>query len=176
MSQLDDDEGRQAVPDADVEAREEEGEDGDDPNGPASDDYLTEEEVRQLEEPIVEGPELQEDDSGLRELNVFVGTWNMNNKALGESLLGWLEIGLTTDNVPPDVMVVGLQEMDLAPAAFVSLETKRGVDWGNWLVKQSDGLCEGGNGYVLVCSRQLVGVAIFMLVRKGLGVQIGVRL
>ncbi|TPX35138.1 hypothetical protein SmJEL517_g02381 [Synchytrium microbalum] len=91
-------------------------------------------------------------------INVFVGTYNVNGRIVTESLAPWLN----TD-CDPDILVIGLQEMDLTTEAHMLLtdSTKDSL----WTKAVVDGLGEKGGQYSKVASKQLVGMLIIMLAR-----------
>jgi len=57
----------------------------------------------------------------LRTCNVFLGTWNVNSKAPGGTCLKkWLTTGSA---MPPDLYVIGFQEVNVRP------ESEREQEW-----------------------------------------------
>ena len=62
----------------------------------------------------------------LKQMNVFLGTYNVNGQPPTSGLADWLSID--TDP-PPDIYAVGFQELDLSKEAFVFNETPREDEW-----------------------------------------------
>lgn len=62
----------------------------------------------------------------VRKLSVVVGTWNVNQKVPGAdcSMEEWLHLDLD-----PDIIAVGLQEIDMTAQAMIKQETDASVDW-----------------------------------------------
>jgi hypothetical protein len=62
----------------------------------------------------------------IRKLSVVVGTWNVNQKVPTAdcSMEEWLHLDLD-----PDIIAVGLQEIDMTAQAMIKQETDASVDW-----------------------------------------------
>ncbi|KAI3633286.1 hypothetical protein MIR68_008233 [Amoeboaphelidium protococcarum] len=56
------------------------------------------------------------------ELNVFIGTWNVNDKLCKDSLRTWL-------SEQSDIYVIGLQEMDMSTESVLLTETPKQLQW-----------------------------------------------
>jgi hypothetical protein len=70
---------------------------------------------------------------------------------------------------PPDVVFVGLQEVDMSPLCLVSPsgETERGTAWQQHLTLQlNKHVAADGDAYVLIAAAQLCTVAAFAFVRS----------
>uniref|UniRef100_A0A914XC10 Inositol polyphosphate-related phosphatase domain-containing protein n=1 Tax=Plectus sambesii TaxID=2011161 RepID=A0A914XC10_9BILA len=59
-------------------------------------------------------------------MTVFVGTYNVNGQAPVVNLSPWLAYGLEE---PPDMYVLGFQELDLSQQAFLFDSTAREAEW-----------------------------------------------
>eukprot|EP01065_Artemidia_motanka_P002778 TRINITY_DN11309_c0_g2_i6.p1 TRINITY_DN11309_c0_g2~~TRINITY_DN11309_c0_g2_i6.p1 ORF type:complete len:543 (+),score=120.39 TRINITY_DN11309_c0_g2_i6:74-1630(+) len=90
-------------------------------------------------------------------LSVAVCSWNVGERrpppGMGEWLLG--------DGAPPDIVAVGLQELDMSAAAIVKEATSSRHAW-------LDALQEHLPGYKLVGARQLVGLLLAVYTRQHL--------
>ncbi|EFX84231.1 hypothetical protein DAPPUDRAFT_209751 [Daphnia pulex] len=61
----------------------------------------------------------------LRQITIFLGTYNVNGQPPTSGLADWLSI----DKDPPDIYAVGFQELDLSKEAFLFNETPREEEW-----------------------------------------------
>ena len=87
---------------------------------------------------------------------LFVGTWNVNGKKPGEELDPWLN-----SSEPADIYAVGFQELDLSAEAFLLNNTTRSAPWEQHI---ETALSKRGD-YVLITSKQLVGILLTVYVR-----------
>jgi hypothetical protein len=102
-------------------------------------------------------------------LNIFIGTWNVNghNTSLSsvstENLEEWLGLGISQNNIIPDIYVIGFQEV-------VSLTGKSvwNADESNMLAWQKTILqfIRRHYKFILLRSYQLVGIVLCVFVRE----------
>lgn len=91
-----------------------------------------------------------------------MGTWNVNGQEVVESLAPWLHVA---GDEKPDMIFVGLQEMDRSAEAYVVPVSGREAVW-NALLMQA--LQDEEERYVLVTSKSLVGIYASMFIREEL--------
>lgn len=58
---------------------------------------------------------------------VFCGTWNVNGQPPTESLHNWLQP--REDMQPPDIYIIGFQELDLSKNAYIFTDSVREDEW-----------------------------------------------
>lgn len=93
---------------------------------------------------------------------LWLGSWNVNGKRPGESLVPWL---FPRDDVPPpDIIAVGFQELDLGADALLFGSTGRSEPWHDELLAA---LSKHGE-YSLLASRQLVGILTIVFIKTNL--------
>ena len=93
-----------------------------------------------------------------RTMVVFAGTWNVNGQAPPASLERWLVV----PGLAPDIYCVGFQELDLSASALMLRDTSQAPPWQ--LAIQAT--LRGVGDYVLLQKKQLVGILLFVYVRR----------
>ncbi|GAM18525.1 hypothetical protein SAMD00019534_017000, partial [Acytostelium subglobosum LB1] len=90
---------------------------------------------------------------------MFLGTWNVNGKKPTESLDQWLG---GANPMAPDIYAIGFQELDLTAEALLLGDTTRALPWEHAITQtlQTQG------DYIKLTSRQLVGILLFVYVKK----------
>ncbi|KAN0097411.1 SacI homology domain containing protein [Tylopilus felleus] len=105
--------------------------------------------------------------SSTRSCSIFVGTWNVNGRPPSDSLTPWL---FPRDNfLEPDIFVLGFQEIVLLTAQQIvqtDPETRR--VWEHKIMETINGRSKTSGEYVLLRSEQLVGTALFVIVKSEL--------
>lgn len=99
------------------------------------------------------------------EINVFVGTWNLNAKAPGESLLPWLmPPGMTEE---PDIYAIGFQEIvPLSPQQILLTDPAKLRLWEGVILDTLGRRPDKRSDYLIMRSEQLVGTALVILVKS----------
>ncbi|KAM7452960.1 hypothetical protein BLSTO_06299 [Blastocystis sp. subtype 1] len=107
----------------------------------------------------------------IRDLKLWLGTWNVNGKKIDENINIWLT-GSVTGKPTADIYVVGLEEMVDLTATTVVLESqsqKRAAVWVEMVEKALNRTAKSEETtYVLVEQQILVGVFLCVYVRKSL--------
>ncbi|ORX35824.1 DNase I-like protein [Piromyces finnis] len=98
----------------------------------------------------------------LKKINIFIGTWNVNGRDPECSLKGWLN---SYKHKIPDIYVIGLQEMDLSKEAYIVSNNEKENHWSE---KIEEGINSLNKKYVKIASQQMVGICVFVYVRKEL--------
>ena len=113
-------------------------------------------------------PELREAEySQPVQLNVFCGTWNVNNKILADvGLDEWLFPG---GQPQIDIFAIGFQEIvELNPVNVTIDGSKSQNRSGYWRDRINESLASHGKKYTLIISRNLVGILFFIFVEESL--------
>eukprot|EP01028_Stygiella_incarcerata_P008489 TRINITY_DN3701_c0_g1_i2.p1 TRINITY_DN3701_c0_g1~~TRINITY_DN3701_c0_g1_i2.p1 ORF type:complete len:754 (+),score=198.34 TRINITY_DN3701_c0_g1_i2:598-2859(+) len=92
---------------------------------------------------------------------VHVGTWNVNSKKTDEDINHWLRV-----DKAPDIIAIGLQEIDMTAGALVAQETAYGKYWNEKLHECVRRHAPPAVSYVEVESKQLVGLFVIVFVRS----------
>jgi len=100
----------------------------------------------------------EEQFTDLQTFSIFVGTWNVNGQSPAEPLSGWL----AGDQDPPDIYVIGFQELDLSKEAFVFLESPKEEEWSRAVAA---GLHPAAT-YVMVRLVRLVGMMLLVYTKQ----------
>eukprot|EP00002_Diphylleia_rotans_P000038 TRINITY_DN10019_c0_g1_i1.p1 TRINITY_DN10019_c0_g1~~TRINITY_DN10019_c0_g1_i1.p1 ORF type:complete len:592 (+),score=101.75 TRINITY_DN10019_c0_g1_i1:86-1861(+) len=107
--------------------------------------------------------ERQADYTDLKDFRITVCTWNVNSKLTeGGLFASLLKI---TDNPPPDIIVVGLQEIDMSAEAVLLNDVSKGKPWESLLTSDVNSTA---TKYDRVASKQLAGVFMIVFLRKEL--------
>ncbi|MBN3294257.1 I5P2 phosphatase, partial [Polypterus senegalus] len=95
-----------------------------------------------------------------KDYRFFVGTYNVNGQSPKESLLPWLKGGTE----PPDIYLVGFQELDLSKEAFIFSDTPKEQEWSKAV---HEGL-HPESKYAMIKVIRLVGIMLLFYVKKEL--------
>ncbi|KAL0949308.1 hypothetical protein HGRIS_009384 [Hohenbuehelia grisea] len=105
--------------------------------------------------------------STTKKCTIFVGTWNVNGKPPSESLLPWLFPREGIDE--PDMFVLGFQEIvPLTAQQIVQTDPEKKRVWEGKLIETLERRPHKQSSYVVLRSEQLVGTALFILVKSEL--------
>ncbi|KIY47483.1 DNase I-like protein [Fistulina hepatica ATCC 64428] len=103
--------------------------------------------------------------STTKHCTIFAGTWNVNGRAPSESLLPWL---FPRDSIP-DIFVLAFQEIvPLTASQILQTDPEKRHVWETAIMKTLDQRPHKKCDYVLLRSEQLVGTALFVLVKAEL--------
>lgn len=100
------------------------------------------------------------------EITLFAGTWNLNARAPGESLLPWL----MPDHMQsgPDIYALGFQEIvPLSPQQILLTDPAKLKTWET-VISDELSRVPGKGDYIILRSEQLVGTALIILVKSHL--------
>ncbi|PWN44254.1 hypothetical protein IE81DRAFT_27792 [Ceraceosorus guamensis] len=109
--------------------------------------------------------------SSTRELDIFVGTWNLAGRApMGESLLPWLfPQGQGEASKEADIIALGFQEVvPLTPQQILMTDPDKIRVWESVLVDALHKRPNKRGDYILLRSEQLVGSALVIFVKDTL--------
>ncbi|KAJ8515324.1 hypothetical protein ONZ45_g7241 [Pleurotus djamor] len=105
--------------------------------------------------------------SSTKQCTIFVGTWNVNGRAPSESLNPWLFPRDGLDD--PDIFVLGFQEIvPLTAQQIVQTDPEKRRIWETKILETLESNPNKRSNYVLLRSEQLVGTALFVLVKAEL--------
>lgn len=111
----------------------------------------------------------------LENLKILAGTWNVaEGRASQDSLISWL--GCAASDA--DVVVVGLQELEMGAGALAMSAAKEtvgleGSSVGQWWLDAVGNILDEGSTFERVGSRQLAGLLIAVWVRNSLRAHVG---
>ena len=105
-----------------------------------------------------------------KEITIFTGTWNVNGRPPGESLVPWL---FPDPNVEPDIFALGFQEIvELTAQQILMTDPAKKKLWEgaimNTFTQRSSSEKGSKSNYVLLRSEQLVGTALIIVVKESL--------
>ncbi|KAI9574632.1 phosphatidylinositol phosphate phosphatase [Boletus coccyginus] len=104
--------------------------------------------------------------------SIFVGTWNVNGRPPSESLIPWLFPRDSLTDIKfhrPDIFVLGFQEIVLLTAQqIVQTDPEKRRVWEHRIMETINGQSKTPGEYVLLRSEQLVGTALFVIVKSEL--------
>lgn len=105
--------------------------------------------------------------STARTISIYSGTFNLNGKPPGESLLPW--INPPGQETEPDIFVFAFQEIvQLTPQQILLTDPDKIRIWENALVDTLARRSGKKSDYVILRSEQLVGTALIILVKENL--------
>ncbi|KXN89554.1 Inositol-1,4,5-trisphosphate 5-phosphatase 1 [Leucoagaricus sp. SymC.cos] len=105
--------------------------------------------------------------STTKKASIMVGTWNLNGRMTVESLIPWL---FPRDGAPePDMIVLGFQEIvPLTAQQIVQTDPEKRRLWEKKVMDSIERKPGRKSRYVLLRSEQLVGTALFVIVKDEL--------
>lgn len=99
-------------------------------------------------------------------LTLFIGTWNVNAKAPGESLVPYFSSAFAA---APDVYCFGFQEIvDLSAQQILSTDPSKRIAWEEQILHQLNTKNTTNDTYILLKSTQLVGVSLSIFVKQNI--------
>ncbi|KAL7415255.1 Endonuclease/exonuclease/phosphatase [Mrakia frigida] len=106
--------------------------------------------------------------SSTKNILVFTGTWNLNGKPPGESLLPWLFPSANSSN-EPDIFSIAFQEIvPLTAQQIVQTDPQKIRIWEKFILGTFANRPNKKNDYILLRSEQLVGTALLVLIKSSL--------
>ncbi|KAG8769922.1 inositol polyphosphate 5-phosphatase, partial [Serendipita sp. 398] len=103
--------------------------------------------------------------STTKQIQIFVGTWNLNGRSSSESLLPWLFPRSTT--FEPDLFVIGFQELvPLTAQQILQTDPEQKRRWERILMETLARRPNKRAEYTILRSEQLVGTALIIIVRS----------
>ena len=108
-----------------------------------------------------------EEYSSSRDITLFAGTYNLNGKAPGESLIPWLFPD--GEDHEPDIFASGFQEIvQLTPQQILMTDPDKIRIWEAKIMETIAKRPNRKSQYILLRSEQLVGTALVILIKKEL--------
>lgn len=105
--------------------------------------------------------------SSSRDISIHVGTYNLNGKLPGESLIPWLFPD--GEDREPDIFAIGFQEIvQLTPQQILMTDPDKIRTWEAKIMETIARRSGGRSRYVLLRSEQLVGTALVILIKEEL--------
>ncbi|GAC94129.1 hypothetical protein PHSY_001698 [Pseudozyma hubeiensis SY62] len=105
--------------------------------------------------------------SSSRDITIHVGTYNLNGKAPGESLIPWLFPD--GEDREPDIFAIGFQEIvQLTPQQILMTDPDKIRTWEAKIMDTIARRRGGRSRYILLRSEQLVGTALVILIKEEL--------
>lgn len=105
--------------------------------------------------------------SSSRDISIMVGTYNLNGKAPGESLIPWLFPD--GENHEPDIFAIGFQEIvQLTPQQILMTDPDKIRIWEAKIMETIARRPNRKSRYILLRSEQLVGTALVILIKEEL--------
>lgn len=105
--------------------------------------------------------------SSSRDITVFAGTYNLNGKAPGESLIPWLFPD--GEDREPDIFVIAFQEIvQLTPQQILMTDPDKIRIWEAKIMDTIARRRDRKSRYILLRSEQLVGTALIILIKEEL--------
>ncbi|SPO25336.1 related to phosphatidylinositol phosphate phosphatase [Ustilago trichophora] len=105
--------------------------------------------------------------SSSRDITIFAGTYNLNGKAPGESLIPWLFPD--GEDREPDIFAIGFQEIvQLTPQQILMTDPDKIRIWEAKIMETIARRPDRKSRYILLRSEQLVGTALVILIKEEL--------
>lgn len=98
--------------------------------------------------------------TNVQTVRVFCGTWNVNGQSPSEALDRWLVV----DEEPPDLYVIGFQELDLSREAFIFNDSIKEAEWQKSVKEYLHPKAK----YKKVKSVRLVGILLMVYIQEKL--------